>query len=388
MREDATGTLVDDFKRADHTDGVALISHLVDEGQPIQAVGLCWVLNENSRCLPTCDLVCRVTVGIGIRSLDGHVDMHHVVSVESGIARTFRLADDVVRWSGQGRESIVSRVSSRTKRFKARHNYSVPLPPVLCDIDGVVWLLHEPIDGSVEAVARLREAGHRVIFVTNNSYSTVGDQEAALAKIGISADGDVVTSSQAAGSLLKPGERVLLGGGPGVSEAIERNGARVVGRSDSGEEVDFSDIDTVIVGYHSTFDYRGLTLLSGAVRHGARLIATNDDATYPTPKGLIPGGGSLLAAVVAAAGVAPIIAGKPHEAMANLVREVSGTPDLARAWMIGDRSSTDGLFARRVGCRFAHVMSGVVRESRPEDGAAVVAANLSEAVDHILRNPS
>lgn len=264
----------------------------------------------------------------------------------------------------------------------------MPLPPVLCDIDGVVWLLHEPIDGSVEAIARLREAGRRVIFVTNNSYSTVGDQEAALAKIGIPAVGDVVTSSQAAGSLLGVGERVLLGGGPGASEAIERNGAVVVGRSDVDDEIDYSSIDTVVVGYHSTFDYRGLTRLSGAVRSGARLIATNDDATYPTPRGLIPGGGSILAAVAAAAGVTPIIAGKPHEAMANVVRKVSESADLSNAWMIGDRSSTDGLFARRVGCRFAHVMTGVVRESKPEDGAAIVAENLAQAVEHILRSPT
>lgn len=260
-------------------------------------------------------------------------------------------------------------------------------PPILCDIDGVVWLLHEPIAGSVDAIARLRDAGHRVIFVTNNSYSTVREQEEALASIGISGVGDVVTSSQAAGSLLKADENVLMGGGPGVREAIESSGAIVVGESDADKSLSTHDIDTVVVGYHSTFDYKGLTRLSAAVRNGARLIATNDDATYPTPKGLIPGGGSILAAVATASGVTPTIAGKPHEAMANLVRTVSGVEDLSSAWMIGDRSSTDGLFARRVGCRFAHVMSGVVRESRPEDGASIVADDLAMAVEHILRSP-
>ena len=267
-----------------------------------------------------------------------------------------------------------------------RHNYSVPSHTILCDIDGVVWLLHEPIPGSVDAIARLRDAGHRVIFVTNNSYATVGEQEAALQAIGIPAVGDVVTSSQAAGSLLAPGERVLMGGGPGVREAIEASGATVVAQSDCATSVDVGEIDTVVVGYHSTFDYRGLTRLSGAVRHGARLIATNDDATYPTPKGLIPGGGSILAAVATASGVVPTIAGKPHEAMANLVRKVSGVSDLSSAWMVGDRSSTDGLFAQRVGCRFAHVMTGVVRESRPEDKASLVAQDLAAAAESILRS--
>ncbi|MDO9175458.1 MAG: hypothetical protein Q7V62_11695, partial [Actinomycetota bacterium] len=60
---------------------------------------------------------------------------------------------------------------------------------VLCDLDGVVWLSHQPIAGSVDGIARLRAAGHRVLFVTNNSASRVEDQEAALQHIGIPAEG-------------------------------------------------------------------------------------------------------------------------------------------------------------------------------------------------------
>ena len=233
--------------------------------------------------------------------------------------------------------------------------------PILCDLDGVVWLMHQPIAGSVNAIELLRDAGHRVLFVTNNSFSVVSDQEKALAKIGIDAHNDVVTSSQAAGALLRKGERVLLGGGPGAVEAIENAGAILAGRSDdhkADEQID-EQFDVVMVGYHATFDYRGLTRLSQAVRNGARLIATNDDATYPTPHGLIPGGGSILAAVSAASGVEPIIAGKPHKPMADLVRQVLGVHDLSHAWMVGDRPSTDGLFAQTVGCKFAQVLTGI-----------------------------
>ena len=243
-----------------------------------------------------------------------------------------------------------------------RHNYSVPSAvPILCDLDGVVWLMHQPIAGSVNAIESLRDAGHRVLFVTNNSFSVVSDQEKALSKIGIDAHNDVVTSSQAAGALLRKGERVLLGGGPGAVEAIENAGAILAGRSDdhkADEQID-EQFDVVMVGYHATFDYRGLTRLSHAVRSGARLIATNDDATYPTPHGLIPGGGSILAAVSAASGVEPIIAGKPHKPMADLVRQVLGVNDLSHAWMVGDRPSTDGLFAQTVGCKFAQVLTGI-----------------------------
>ena len=232
--------------------------------------------------------------------------------------------------------------------------------PILCDLDGVVWLMHQPIAGSVNAIQLLKSAGHRVLFVTNNSYSVISDQENALAKIGIDAHNDVVTSSQAAGALLRKGERVLLGGGPGAVEAVKNAGAVLAGRSDdqTDSEID-QEVDTVMVGFHPSFDYRGLTRLSQAVRNGARLIATNDDATYPTPRGLIPGGGSILASVVAASGVEPIIAGKPHQPMADLVRQVLGVTDLSDAWMVGDRPSTDGLFAQTVGCKFAQVLTGI-----------------------------
>jgi 4-nitrophenyl phosphatase len=233
--------------------------------------------------------------------------------------------------------------------------------------------MHQPIAGSVNAIESLRNAGHRVLFVTNNSFSVVADQENALANIGIDAHNDVVTSSQAAGALLRKGERVLLGGGPGAVEAIKNAGAILAGRSDDhiqddsdaqkmNSEIDQEfeqQFDVVMVGYHATFDYRGLTRLSNAVRNGARLIATNDDATYPTPHGLIPGGGSILAAVAAASGVEPIIAGKPHRPMADLVRQVLGINDLSDAWMVGDRPSTDGLFAQTVGCKFAQVLTGI-----------------------------
>ena len=243
--------------------------------------------------------------------------------------------------------------------------------PILCDLDGVVWLMHQPIAGSVNAIELLRDAGHRVLFVTNNSFSVVSDQEKALAKIGIDAHNDVVTSSQAAGALLRKGERVLLGGGPGAVEAIENAGAILAGRSDdhkADEQID-EQFDVVMVGYHATFDYRGLTRLSQAVRNGARLIATNDDATYPTPHGLIPGGGSILAAVSAASGVEPIIAGKPHKPMADLVRQVLGVHDLSHAWMVGDRPSTDGLFAQTVGCKFAQVLTGISSAAGAKDDA-------------------
>jgi HAD superfamily hydrolase (TIGR01450 family) len=214
------------------------------------------------------------------------------------------------------------------------------------DLDGVVWLADSPIAGAAEAVARLREAGEQVLFATNNSGWPVGDVEAKLASHGIPAEGEVITSAMAAAALVEPGERALLCAGAGAAEALEARGAVVVHDGPA---------DVVVVGFHTTFDYAGLTRASTAVRGGARLLATNADLTYPTPEGPVPGGGAILAAVAAASGVEPVVAGKPFSPMADLVRVRLG----ASGTMVGDRPSTDGAFARTLGYRFLLVHSGV-----------------------------
>lgn len=214
------------------------------------------------------------------------------------------------------------------------------------DLDGVVWLADQPIDGAAAAVARLRATGRRVLFATNNSSVPLAEQEAKLARHGIVARGDVVTSAMAAAELVEPGERVLVCGGPGIDEAVTRRGAVAVRDGEA---------EAVVVGFHRDFDYERLRIAVRAVQHGARLIATNDDATYPTPTGPIPGGGAIVAAVAYASAVTPVVAGKPHGPMADLVRAIGGE----RGTMVGDRPETDGAFATRLGYRFALVLTGV-----------------------------
>lgn len=220
---------------------------------------------------------------------------------------------------------------------------------VILDLDGVIWLGTEAVPGSRQAVHRLRAAGRSVLFVTNNSSPTVADNTAKLASFGVDVDpGAVVTSSQAAARLVAPGSTALVCAGPGVAEALEDRGVSTVREGAA---------DAVVVGFHRDFDFARLTAAFRAVHGGARLIGTNDDATYPTVEGPVPGGGSLLAAVAYASGVRATVAGKPHEPIADLVRERVG--DLDGAVMIGDRPSTDGLMARRLGIPYVQVLSGV-----------------------------
>ena len=104
------------------------------------------------------------------------------------------------------------------------------------------------------------------------------------------------------------------------------------------------DADAVVVGFHRDFDYERLRVAARAVRRGARLIATNDDATYPTPDGPIPGGGAIVAAVAYATGVTR----RSWPASRTARWPTSCAPSAApTGTMVGDRPDTDGAFARR-----------------------------------------
>jgi HAD superfamily hydrolase (TIGR01450 family) len=228
------------------------------------------------------------------------------------------------------------------------------------DLDGVVWLAGRAIAGSAEAVTALRDAGQRVVFLTNNSGPLVRSHLEALARIGIDVEGaDLVTSAQAAASMLPTGSRVMVIGDAGVNEALGQRGIEVVpldlgaGGSLGPRQGDVPD--AVVVGRTVSLDYRALGAAATAIRAGARFIATNTDTTFPTGEGLLPGAGALVAFVAAAAGREPEVAGKPGKPMAELVRARYGRLDV----VAGDRPSTDGLFAKEVGARFGLVLSGV-----------------------------
>ena len=151
---------------------------------------------------------------------------------------------------------------------------------------------------------------------------------------------------------------MLACAGPGVREALAAEGLTAV---------DDGPAEAVVVGFHREFDFDALDRASHAVRAGARFVATNLDATYPVPGGLIPGAGSLVAAVATAAGSAPEVAGKPEQPTVALIRERFG----ADGAVVGDRPSTDGALAEALGWPFALVLSGVTAAVAPPGGEAV-----------------
>ncbi len=241
--------------------------------------------------------------------------------------------------------------------------------PWVIDLDGVIWLGGQPIAGSADAVAQLRSRGEEVLFATNNAYDRIADHEAKLARAGIAAEGAVVSAAEAGASLLEPGERVVVVGGPGLREEVVRRGCEIV---------DGPDSDAVISGLDRELTYEKVRVAALAIRGGARYVLTNPDVTYPTPRGLEPGAGSIGALLTAAGGTEPQIGGKPEGAMVGLLRARLGDEGI----VVGDRMDTDGRFALALGFRFGLVLSGVTRvEDLPvEPEPWLVAPDLLELV--------
>ncbi|SNS34450.1 Haloacid Dehalogenase Superfamily Class (subfamily) IIA [Geodermatophilus saharensis] len=235
-----------------------------------------------------------------------------------------------------------------------------PRPPAerfdvaLLDLDGVVYVGPDAVPGVPAALAAARETGMRLGFVTNNASRTPEEVARHLEELGVPATADeVITSSQAAASVvatvLGTGARVLPVGGPGVAAALRAAGLTVVERAED-------DPAAVVQGYGREVGWAQLAEAVVAVRRGARHVATNADATIPSPRGPLPGNGAMVAVVAGVTGAEPMVTGKPDPAMhAECVRRTGAR----RPLVVGDRLDTDIEGSHRAGAASLLVLSGV-----------------------------
>ena len=227
----------------------------------------------------------------------------------------------------------------------------------LLDLDGVLVRGDQPVAGAGETVAGLREAGRAVVFLTNNSARTPDQVAQKLRGMGVEASpGEVVTSAQATARVMATmaledsrAASAYVIGERGVREALAEGGIDVL--DGEPEEAGF-----VVVGWDRAMDYQRLRTATVLVRGGARLVATNADASYPAPDGQQwPGAGALLAAVETASGARATVVGKPHRPLFDAAVERAGTD---QALMVGDRIETDIVGALHAGLDSALVLTG------------------------------
>jgi glycerol 3-phosphatase-2 len=246
----------------------------------------------------------------------------------------------------------------------------------LVDLDGVAYKGPNAIPTAPSALEAARASGLELVFVTNNASREPGEVADHLTELGIPAAADeVLTAAQAGAALLvdhlPAGSKVLVIGGRGLRTAVTGAGFELADSADDKP-------DAVIQGYAPELGWKQLAEAAYAINGGARYFATNLDLTLPTERGMAPGNGSLVAAVVTATGVTPPAAGKPEPGMFLLAAKRAGAE---RPLVIGDRLDTDLKGARAAEIPGLLVLTGVstVREALtapPEHRPSFISANL------------
>lgn len=229
---------------------------------------------------------------------------------------------------------------------------------LILDMDGVLWKDQTPIGDLPWIFSQLEEKGIQTVFATNNAIRSARVYVEKLAKFGVMVDiSQIFNSAMAVGALLKQkfpkGAPVYIVGESGLREHM----------SEAGFWHEENQPEAVVVGLDREITYQKITKAELLVRSGLPYFATNPDTTYPTPAGLEPGAGTIIAAVSAAAGQQPIFAGKPMPAMFNMALQKLGT-EKAQTLAVGDRLDTDLDGGINAGVRAALVLTGV---STPAD---------------------
>ncbi len=234
---------------------------------------------------------------------------------------------------------------------------------LIIDMDGVLWRDDQPLGDLSAVFQRIHDLGLKVVLATNNASRTAQDYLAKLNGFGVRLEAQhIVTSSEAAAQILSrtfPHRGpVFVVGERGIVAALEQAGFTPI--TDPEEE---TRPLAVVAGIDRTLTYHKLRRATLHIRSGVPFYGTNPDKTFPTPAGLVPGAGAILAALEAATDTRPVIIGKPSPLMFEIALERLGLP-AGEVLVIGDRLETDIAAGQALGSPTALVLSGV---SRPDE---------------------
>lgn len=204
----------------------------------------------------------------------------------------------------------------------------------LIDLDGTMYLGKERIEAAPGFIQRLKDAGKKHLFVTNNSTRTQEQVAAKLLQMDIEAEPeDVFTTSMATAAYIrerKPAARVFAIGEEGLFDALAKEELTLA------EE----DCDYVVIGLDTSITYEKLAKACLLVRAGAEFLSTNSDRALPTDAGLMPGNGAMTAVISVSTGIEPTFIGKPENIMMEQARKLLDL-DKEQVLMVGDNYLTD-----------------------------------------------
>jgi NagD protein len=250
----------------------------------------------------------------------------------------------------------------------------------LMDMDGVLVREDEAVPGADTFIARLRELGTPFLVLTNNSIYTRRDLAARLAASGLDVPEEAIwTSALATARFLedqRPRGSAFVIGEAGLTTALHDAGYTLTERAP----------DYVVLGETRTYSFERITRAIRLIADGARFIATNPDATGPTPEGPLPATGSVAALISRATGVDPYFIGKPNPLMMRSALNAIDAHSETAA-MVGDRMDTDVVSGLEAGMETILVLTGVTsrgdaerhpfRASRIVDSVADLVAELA-----------
>ena len=226
---------------------------------------------------------------------------------------------------------------------------------LLCDLDGVVYAGPEPIDGAPESLNRAVDSGVPVMYVTNNASRPPAAVAEHISALGVpTEESNVASSAQAAAQLLAEklpaAAKVLITGAQALADEISGVGLRPVWSQADGPVA-------VVQGFNPELGWNQLAEAAYTLAdHSVLWCATNTDRTIPKERGIAPGNGTLVAAVAAATGREPIVAGKPQAPVFHQAAERAGS---TRPVVVGDRLDTDIRGAHAAGMDSIEVFTGV-----------------------------
>ena len=236
---------------------------------------------------------------------------------------------------------------------------------ILLDIDGVLHVSGEPIPGAVDAVARLREQGHSIRFVTNNSTRPRGLLAEELRQLGFDLEDDELQTTPRAAARELAGKRVLALTMGAILPDLE--GIELVG--DRAEAVLLGGCDETTEP-NQVFSWMNLGRAFAELQMGAELYCLHKNKWWQTSRGPLLDAGAFVAGLEYATGVDATILGKPSPAyFAAALDALGAQPELT--WMVTDDLEADVRGAQTFGMRTALVRTGKFRPETLESSGLV-----------------
>ena len=239
---------------------------------------------------------------------------------------------------------LVTRIDSRS------------MPAILLDVDGVFHVSGRPIDGGGDAVKRLREDGHRLRFVTNNTTRSRAELAEDLRALGVELDDEELETTPRAAARVLAGKRVLAITMAAIRSELE--GVELVGE----------EADAVLLGgadeteeTNRVFSYMNLARAFAELEAGAELYCLHKNRWWQTSRGPLLDSGAFVAGLEYAAEVEATVLGKPSPVFFGAALNALDA-DPERTWMVGDDLEADVVGAKSCGLKTILVRTGKFRE--------------------------